>query len=384
MSKNSLFIVIEGLDGSGKTTAAKRLTEVLNAHLKDKVKLTFEPHDASAAGLFIRQVLTKKIENFDHHVLALGYAANRLDHCSRIIRPWLKKENGIVISDRYYLSSLVYQSRPDFSFEEVMKLNNKAVKPDLIFFMNVSNEVCYERMNIRNQPRELFEGNLTETRQKYFNAIKFLKEKHDDLIVEIDAGGTIEENVLSLLKALQKHFPDFNFPTDFDFETNENSYENLDFDWEKLKSNIETNEPQLTDFQNIISNLSLTEKGSLFLNYLENLNYKIGKKMLLPNVTAFELNYTLPGNISLRGAALLLPKPQQLGSILKTVPALSELSDFVFVFSPGDSDLATRHYERDIIEFKNSKNETAKNLFPSVRMITEKDLSEFIQNIISK
>ncbi|MDF1864445.1 MAG: dTMP kinase, partial [Saprospiraceae bacterium] len=116
MSKNSLFIVIEGLDGSGKTTAGRRLTEVLNNTFQNKTKLTYEPHDPSCGGLFIRQVLTKKIKKFDHHVLALSYAANRLDHCCREIEPWLERDDGrIVISDRYYLSSLVYQSRPDFS-----------------------------------------------------------------------------------------------------------------------------------------------------------------------------------------------------------------------------------------------------------------------------
>ena len=150
MSKLSLFIVIEGLDGSGKTTASKVLANTLHQAFPDKIRNTFEPHDPSAAGLFIRDVLTKKITNFDHYVLALGYATNRLDHCKRVIEPWLSEKGQIIISDRYYLSSLVYQAREGVSFDDVMELNKKAICPNLIFFMNVSNEVCYQRMAKRN------------------------------------------------------------------------------------------------------------------------------------------------------------------------------------------------------------------------------------------
>ena len=84
--KKSLFIVIEGLDGSGKSSASRKMTELLDAQFQNQIKLTFEPHDASCGGVYIRQVLMKKITNFQPRVLALAFAANRLDHCSREIR----------------------------------------------------------------------------------------------------------------------------------------------------------------------------------------------------------------------------------------------------------------------------------------------------------
>ena len=59
MGKGSLFIVIEGLDGSGKTSIARRLAHFLEFTFRNPVKLTFEPNDASCGGLYIRQVLTK-------------------------------------------------------------------------------------------------------------------------------------------------------------------------------------------------------------------------------------------------------------------------------------------------------------------------------------
>lgn len=200
--KDALFIVIEGLDGSGKTTAAKRLTEETRGKFAGKLKFTYEPNDPSAAGDFIRDVLKKKITEFHPRVLAYAFAANRLDHNYRVINPWLEEKDNIIISDRYYLSSLVYQSSPDFSFERVMELNELARKPDLIFFVNVSNETCYQRLNKRSQARELFEGKFDETRTKFRKAIAFLQETRGENIIEVDGNGTVEETLEQLRKGI--------------------------------------------------------------------------------------------------------------------------------------------------------------------------------------
>ena len=93
MKKNTLFVVIEGLDGSGKTTASKRLAALLEAAFPGCIRRTFEPNDDSCAGLFIRQILRKEITDFHPKMLALAYAANRLDHCERVINPWLDRKS---------------------------------------------------------------------------------------------------------------------------------------------------------------------------------------------------------------------------------------------------------------------------------------------------
>ncbi len=196
----TLFIVIEGLDGSGKSTAAKLLANRLETKFPNKIKLTYEPHNPSCGGEYIRAVLEKRITEFHHRTLALAYAANRLDHCDRIIQPWLSKgKDYIVISDRYYLSSLVYQSRDGLSFGSVMQLNELAIQPDVIFFMNVSNETCYNRLENRNQPQEIFDENVEETRRKYFTAIDFLRETRNEKVIEIDGNGTVEETVAQMV-----------------------------------------------------------------------------------------------------------------------------------------------------------------------------------------
>ena len=205
MLKNkSLFIVIEGLDGSGKSSVSKELAQTLDPADKGFVKLTFEPNDHACNGLLIRQILKKQIPDLKPSILPLAYAANRLDHCNTIVKPALESGERIVICDRYYLSSLVYQSNDDISFDKVMIYNEFALKPDVIFFINVDTKVCYERMKIRNQPEELFEANLDESRRKYFDAIEFLRKTRREHIVEIDGSGTIAEVTAAILTEIYR------------------------------------------------------------------------------------------------------------------------------------------------------------------------------------
>jgi len=138
--------------------------------------------------------------------LALAFAANRKDHIDTVINPWLSGGEGqIMITDRYYLSSLVYQSNDKLSMEEVMHLNRFARQPDLIVFFSVTDETCYARMKKRNQEKELFEERFSETRAKFYKGIEFLRSTRKEKIVEIDANGGIEEvfeNVMMELKEI--------------------------------------------------------------------------------------------------------------------------------------------------------------------------------------
>lgn len=335
----SLFVVIEGLDGSGKTTASKLLTQTLQSAYPNKIKNSFEPHDASAAGLFLRQVLMKKITDFDPRVLALGFATNRLDHCKRVIAPWLNTDNQrILISDRYYLSSLVYQSSDDFGFEKVIDINEKAIRPDLIFFMNVSNEVCYQRMAKRNQPQELFETKLSETRQKYLNAIDFLRNRGDN-IVEIDASGTVESVVQQMLNALHQYAPIWRFDT-LKIGSSENQFEE-----------------------------NVYEKP--VLEYLEHQGYEVGKPLPAMPYDSFELGYKLPLGIQQRGYAIILNETPKYDIVIELLQQSTfyNISDFVIVFAKNAKTIANTYHEREKVQFENKE----VKLSPSVQFI---DLNE--------
>src|SRR5579871_5521612 len=100
------FLVLEGLDGSGKSEISRRLAEQIGKQIgADRVLLTFEPHDPSAAGQYIRDVLAKRI-TISARTLALAFALNRADHNERMIAPFLHDgDHRVVICDRYVMRS---------------------------------------------------------------------------------------------------------------------------------------------------------------------------------------------------------------------------------------------------------------------------------------
>lgn len=387
MQKNSLFIVIEGLDGSGKTTAGRELVRRLNQTLAGRVKLTFEPHDPSAAGLFIRQILMKKIKNFTPRTLALAFATNRLDHCNREIIPWLVSDNQrVIICDRYYLSSLVYQSSPEISMAEVFELNKAARKPDIIFFFNVSNEVCYQRMQIRNQAPELFEVNLAQTREKYRQAIHFLREKNQDNIIEIDGNGTVEETVFALQKAIAQFVPELKMSSEvIDSQlVDENiNAEQSDYSLQQMEEELGRNLAKI-ELRNWlyqkINSLNIRQLQSLFLDYLSTQNIQIAKPITLAFAEAQELSYQLPWQTTLRGAVLWMPQQIKYEEILKKAPELTEMFDFLYIFSPFNQSNFSNYYEREKIQL----NEDQSQIFTTLKLVNEEDFIHSLENYFQR
>lgn len=381
MSKEALFIVIEGLDGSGKTTVARQLTNCLEAIFGRAVKLTFEPHDASCGGLYIRQVLTKKIKQFSHKTLALAFAANRLDHGHRHVSPWLDQSDGqILICDRYYLSSLVYQSNDDFSMEQVMELNNQARRPDIIFFMNVSNEVCFSRMEIRNQPQELFEVNLSETRNKYLKAIQFLQKYTEANIIEIDGNGTIEQSLLQLTKAIYHHGKKWQKEGLLDIKVLQSKmHQPGDYNApdlltinQLLKQTQQTKPISKASLLETFQTLSPQQIGAFFLDYFKTIGYQVGPPLTLAQSDAFELRLPIPGTLELKGTLLFLPAAQQLDKILAHASHFPDFSDFLFVCSPTTSEVEPNYFEQEVIQYINQSS----ILFPKTKIMTQLHLIE--------
>jgi dTMP kinase len=208
-STGNFFLVIEGLDGTGKSSMSAYLAGLFRERAPAGILATYEPHDPSCGGDFIRQVLTKKIKNVPARTLGLAFAANRADHCDREIRPFLSGgEKRVVICDRYYLSSLVYQSLGGLSFDEIMALNRDALHPDLTLFLTASARVCYQRIRKRSEDRELFEKNLDQTKARYDEAIKFLAERGEK-IVTVGVEKDFAEAAGDVAAALKGHLPEW-------------------------------------------------------------------------------------------------------------------------------------------------------------------------------
>ncbi len=206
MANGSYFVVIEGIDGAGKTSIAWALNNILRQTLGENVLLTEEPHNESFMGEEIRRALRRERE-LRPVELAQAFALNRSNHLKNIIECHLQKEKAVVICDRYLLSSLVYQTRDDITMADVYQLNRWARVPDLTIVLQVSAHIAYRRMDERSKSaRELFENDLPTRLKKYCAGVELLRGKGQQIIT-VEGDGELPEVINNVLVALEERAP---------------------------------------------------------------------------------------------------------------------------------------------------------------------------------
>jgi len=153
MGKKGIFIVIEGLDGSGKTTQAGLLAKKLSK--KYNVLLTAEP-SRGKIGTFIRQGCLYEEKRLPTEAEALLFAADRIEHMQKEVKPALD-EGKLVICDRYIFSSLAYQGSAGLSLDWIETINARALQPDFSVFIDVDPECVLERLKRKKSVMETIE-----------------------------------------------------------------------------------------------------------------------------------------------------------------------------------------------------------------------------------
>lgn len=195
------FIVIEGLDGSGKSTQINRLKENLEADGK-KVYVTAEPTNFET-GAYIRRILSDSL-NKNMYLQGALFLADRLEHITHPefgIKKYL--ENGYtVICDRYYYSSFAYQGTAS-DIDWVMDINlkcNEILTPDLCIFLDVNPDTCKNRIDTAREKPELYEKDIElmkEIRMNFFGVFERLKDKQNIIIIDANKGlEQIEKEIL--------------------------------------------------------------------------------------------------------------------------------------------------------------------------------------------
>lgn len=178
--KNNLFIALEGIDGSGKSTQIKLLEEhLINAG--HKVYATFEPTDGPI-GKMIRDIFNHKMEA-DHRTIAALFVADRLEHLLNKSNGILKKmdEGYTVLTDRYYFSSYAYHGT-HMPMDWVIDANSLCadlLRPDVTIYIDLLPEVSMQRLKKGRTSLELYETleNQRNVSQKYSEAFELLKTK---------------------------------------------------------------------------------------------------------------------------------------------------------------------------------------------------------------
>lgn len=153
MKLKGLFLVIEGLDGSGKTTQTHLLAQKLSKNYP--VNLTAEP-SRGKIGTFIRQCCLYEDKRLPIEAEALLFAADRIEHLQKEIKPAID-EGKIVICDRYTYSSLAYQGSAGLNLDWIKTINSRALQPDFAIFIDVPAEKVLERLQRKKSVMETLE-----------------------------------------------------------------------------------------------------------------------------------------------------------------------------------------------------------------------------------
>jgi len=196
-----LFIVLEGIDGSGTTTQLERVTAALRAAGR-RVVATREP-STGPIGLLLREILAGKHANpdgstLDGRAMALLFAADRRDHLTREIEPALAAGSDD-ISDRYLLSSLAYQAvEADRSWVERLAEGVRA--PDLTLLLDVDIGVAAQRRLKAGRPVERYDadGTLAHVAANYRKLAAVAPD-----VVSLDGGASVDDVTAAILDRVQ-------------------------------------------------------------------------------------------------------------------------------------------------------------------------------------
>lgn len=154
-----LFICLEGPDGSGKTTQVELLTQYLK-YKGRRVIATREPGGTEFGDEIRSILLTPRKRTLDVKTELMLVLASRVEHVKQVIRTYLKK--GVtVISDRYSMSSVVYQGIAggvDVELvRELCRWATSGLDPDLTIFLRCSPEESLRRTTKRGEKPDSME-----------------------------------------------------------------------------------------------------------------------------------------------------------------------------------------------------------------------------------
>lgn len=191
VEKKGTFICIEGLDGSGKTTQAKILTQKLKKIIN--VLYTSEP-SKGLIGNYIRKSYLYSKKRLSPFVEALLFAADRIEHLESEIIPALNK-GTTVICDRYVFSSLAYQGASGISLDWIQTINNAIIYPDLAIFIDVEPEKSMCRLNSKKSLMENLETQI-KVRKIY---LKFVEDNQLTIINGDNSKTKVSEDLFSII-----------------------------------------------------------------------------------------------------------------------------------------------------------------------------------------
>jgi dTMP kinase len=197
-SRQTRFLVLEGMDGTGTTTIAADLADALRA--RDlRVCVTAEPTDGPF-GRVLRRHLEGEL-HLDAFTTTLVFSADRADHLTRTIRPALARGEWVVC-DRYLLSTLAYQGAEGVPHDAILAASSSFDVPDLTVVLEVPDDVREARMAGRDGRDRYEDPALADAlRASYAGSVELLRGAGHTIDV-LDADAPRDALVAAILRRL--------------------------------------------------------------------------------------------------------------------------------------------------------------------------------------
>jgi dTMP kinase len=197
--KKGFLIVVEGIDGAGKSTQARILLHNLRALGYDAV--SYREPTQSKWGREVKR-LAKRSDSLSPEEELTLFVKDREENVSKNLKPALRRKK-IVVLDRYYFSTIAYQGAKGIDPARIKRMNEKfAVKPDLVFVLDIDAGAGLARIHCRKKKDLLFEREeyLVKVR-KLFQGFRGRKFIHlDASLPKKEIGAKILASVLRLLE----------------------------------------------------------------------------------------------------------------------------------------------------------------------------------------
>ena len=201
-----MFVTLEGIDASGKSTQLELLKRALKERGFD-VLATRQP-GGTPIGRQIREVILSPVNSeMVAETEVLLYMADRLQHLRKVVRPALD-QGKIVLCDRYHDATVVYQGagrRLDLSWLRPIE-KKYLIRPDLTLWLDISLEESLDRLERRNRQQGIENCRLESEDREFFKRVvakyRELCEKESDRFVRIAAeenSDTIQKSILAAL-----------------------------------------------------------------------------------------------------------------------------------------------------------------------------------------
>ena len=191
------FIAIEGIDGCGKSTHARLLARWLRSK-GYRVVVTDEPTNGPI-GRVIKRVLHGELK-VPVAAEALLFAADRLHHAEQLISPALRK-GKIVITERYFFSSLAYQTARRLPAQWITKLNERAPVSDLAVLIDVPAYIALGRIE-GSRKLDAFEKDLKLQRKVRAIYLQMVKKRKLKIVDGARVASQVQADLRKLVQSV--------------------------------------------------------------------------------------------------------------------------------------------------------------------------------------